>query len=188
LAGAEEYAHIIKQIAHNSSGQTPARDISALIKEGEGFLVEFKETLRLDKRRNEVSKEMEKAVIKTIVAFLNSEGGTLLIGVSDSGEVTGLQRDYETLPKKNRDGFENHFTQVFNKMLGPEFRTLVKLWFNKIDGHEICVVQTLKGTRPVYLKLDQNEHFYIRTGNSTAPLKMSEAESYNNSRFQNTNV
>jgi len=46
----------------------------------------------------------------------------------------------------------------------------------------------LKGTRPVYLKLDQNEHFYIRTGNSTAPLKMSEAESYNNSRFQNTNV
>jgi len=163
-------------------------DVVKMLKEEEHERLEFKSSFRFDRKLGQPNKELEKAAMKTIAAFINSNGGHLIIGIHDNRETLGLEADYQTLPKHSSDGFENHFTQVFNKMLGPEFRTLVKLWFNKIDGHEICVVQTLKGTRPVYLKLDQNEHFYIRTGNSTAPLKMSEAESYNNSRFQNTNV
>jgi|SRR3989344_951593 len=185
LAGAEEYAHIIKQIAHNSSGQTPARDISALIKEGEGFLVEFKETLRLDKRRNEVSKEMEKAVIKTIVAFLNSEGGTLLIGVSDSGEVTGLQRDYETLPKKNRDGFENHLSMLIRTMIGLPFAKYISVKFEKINDMDVCTVSVGESHKPAYLhNSNQKEDFFVRVGNSTQPFSMSETEEYIKTRWK----
>src|SRR6185369_5279694 len=98
----------IKQMVHNSSGLLPAHDASYLIEQGEGFKTEFKESLRYDKYKKEYNKEMERAVLKTIVSFLNAKGGTLLIGVNDKGEVVGLEDDYKTLPKKNKDGFENH--------------------------------------------------------------------------------
>jgi predicted HTH transcriptional regulator len=43
------------------------------------------------------NKEMERAIIKALVGFLNAEnGGTLIIGVSDTREVLGLQPDYSS--------------------------------------------------------------------------------------------
>ncbi len=58
-------------------------DLKALIKQGEGISVEFKEC-RHTLNRN---------VYETVCAFLNRHGGSLLLGVSDSGEVTGVDPD-----------------------------------------------------------------------------------------------
>ena len=44
---------------------------------------------------------METACLKTICGFLNSNGGTLLIGVSDKGEIIGLSEEIELFHKKN---------------------------------------------------------------------------------------
>ncbi len=158
-------------------------DIGRLIAQDENEQVEFKSSLRFDQRMNQLNRELEKAAMKTIAAFLNSKGGHLVIGVDDSKKPLGLRNDYETLQRKDSDGFENHFTQVFNAMIGPESRHFVKLWFYETDGREICVIQVAPSARPVYLKFNDSERFYVRTGNITTDLKFSEVEAYTRSRW-----
>ncbi|MDZ4205769.1 MAG: putative DNA binding domain-containing protein [Patescibacteria group bacterium] len=185
ISNADEYVHIIKQMSHNASGQSSAHDVSYLIKEGEGFSTEFKETLRYDRRRKEVNKEIERMVMKTIVAFLNAKGGTLLIGVSDDGEVVGLEDDYKTLSKKNRDGFENHLSMLVKTMIGLPFTKYVGVKFEKIKNIEVCLVSVGESHRPAYLhKGDRKEDFFVRVGNSTQPFSMSETEEYIKTRWK----
>src|SRR3990167_3633054 len=100
------------------------KNIEEIIKSGEHERLEFKTSLRWDSKRDMVNKELEKAVMKTVAAFLNSDGGHLLIGVGDKGQPTGLEKDFASLPKPDSDGFENHFNNLFNQMIGPKFRRL----------------------------------------------------------------
>ncbi len=175
----DEYVHIIKQMIYSSSGRILTRDPKVLIEEGEGLFLEFKETLRNDIRKGEVSKEMERVVMKTIVGFLNSSGGTLIIGVSDDGVVRGLEGDYKTLPRKNRDGLENHISMLIKTMIGLNFSKYINIKFEVIDGKDICMVTVLESHKPAYLKDgDKKEEFFVRVGNSTQPFSMSEASEY----------
>ncbi len=175
----DEHVHVIKQLAHSSSGRLLTRDPKILIEKGEGLFVEFKETMRYDAKKGEISKELEKMITKTIVGFLNADGGTLIIGVNDDGRVVGLENDYKTLPKKNRDGFENHITMLIKTMIGMTFTKYVSTSFETIDGKDICLVIVREGHKPAYLHNgDKKEDFYVRVGNSTQPFSMSEAEEY----------
>jgi membrane protein YdbS with pleckstrin-like domain len=179
VSNVDEYSFIIKSMIQEASGRVMSRDPRILLEKGEGLFVEFKETLRYDARKGETSKEIEKMVLKTIVAFLNSEGGTLLIGVNDDAEVVGLQSDFKTLTKKNRDGFENHLTMLVKTMIGLPFTKYVKTSFESIDGKDICLVSVKESHKPAYLTNgDKKEEFFVRVGNSTQPFSMSEAEEY----------
>lgn len=153
-------------------------EIGDMIRTGEHDRLEFKSSLRWDINRGQVNKELEKAVMKTVAAFLNSEGGYLLIGVDDKGQPAGLENDFASLSKPNTDGFENHFNSVFNNMIGPELRRFVKLRFDSVDGKTVCLVDIKPSRKPAYLKTGDGENFYIRTGNATTPLKMSEVATY----------
>src|SRR3989344_6020593 len=115
------------------------KGIEEIIKSGEHEKLEFKTSLRWDAKRDMVNKELEKAVMKTVAAFLNSDGGHLLIGVDDGGEPVGLENDIATLVKQDADGFENHFNNLFNNMIGVEFRRFVKLKFDSVDGKVVCL-------------------------------------------------
>lgn len=157
-------------------------DILDLLKKNEHESLEFKSTLRWDTRQNAVNRALEKSVMKTIAAFLNSQGGHLVIGVSDDKSVVGLASDFNSLIKKNADGFENHFTNVFNSMIGAEFRQFLKLNWSQVDGKDCCLVSVMPSHKPAYLRNDNNEEFYIRTGNGTTSLKLSEANTYIESR------
>lgn len=181
----QKYLKLIgKFIARPNAGPNEETDVSRLLSEDEHEQLEFKSSLRFDRERHQVNKELERAAMKTVAAFLNSSGGHLVIGVGDGREPLGLEYDYKTLGRQTSDGFENHFTQVFNTMIGPEFRHLVRLRFHAVHGHEVCVVNIAPSARPVYLKLDDSEHFYVRTGNVTTPLKLSEVEAYAGSRWR----
>lgn len=158
--------------------------IEDLLSSGEHEHLEFKTSFRWDIHQNKVNKNLERAIMKSIVAFLNSNGGHLLIGIDDSATVVGLEPDYRSLPKANADGFQNHFTNVFHAMIGPEFRQFVELKINKIKGKECCLVKVAPADKPAYLKYDDGEEFYIRTGNGTTSLKLSEAASYIDSRWK----
>ncbi len=62
----------------------PATRLEVLIAGGEGSGVEFKQTLPTDERRS------VRAVMKTVAAFANGNGGTIVFGVADDGETIGL--------------------------------------------------------------------------------------------------
>lgn len=185
ISNFDEYVHIIKQSVQNTSGRIMTREAKVLIEQGEGLFLEFKETMRYDGRKGEISKELEKVIAKTIVGFLNADGGTLIIGVNDDGKVTGLENDYKTLPKKNRDGFENHISMLIKTMIGLAFAKYVNVSFEAIEDKEtkqmkdICMITVHEGHKPAYvINGDKKEDFYVRVGNSTQPFSMSETSEY----------
>lgn len=175
----DEYVHVIKGMVQSASGRIMTRDPRVLLEKGESAYVEFKETMRYDARKGEISKELEKMVLKTIASFLNADGGTLLIGVNDEGKAVGLANDYKTLTKKNRDGFENHLTMLVKTQIGLAFAKYVSVAFETIEDNDICVVSVKEGHKPAYvMNGDKKEDFFVRVGNSTQPFSMSEAEEY----------
>src|SRR3546814_11123953 len=74
--------------------------LEEMIFEGESEELEFKQTLRWDVKEGRVNKDLEAVVVKTVAAFGNSiDGGTLLIGVEDSGDAGGLEQDFACVGK-----------------------------------------------------------------------------------------
>ena len=185
---AEIYANIIKDAVDRSLSRKPEESkkmpILDLVLEGESSKLELKQTFRWDVKLKDTNKALEKAVIKTVAAFLNSDGGNLIIGVDDSGSIYGLEDDYNSLVRKDRDGFENHFNQVIKNMIGAEFRRYIDLSFEKIEDKDVCLVSVSPSPKPVYVTVNGDEEFFIRTGNTTSPLKVSEVNSYIETRWQ----
>ncbi len=173
----------IKEYLNPSPGFSQP-DLDRLLKEAEHERLEFKSSFRFDYKTSQVNHNLEKMVMKTVAAFLNSKGGHVVIGVDNERKPIGLLNDYKTLSRENKDAFENHFTNIFNSMIGPEFRHKVNVSFYNLDDNEICVIQAVASERPVYLKSDDNEYFYIRTGNASTALKLSEIEEYHRTRFK----
>lgn len=180
---AELIAHLKNNIRASGLGDT-AFSLKDVISRGEHERLEFKTSFRWDISQSKVNKNLEKAVIKTIAAFLNSGGGQLIVGVDDLGNIFGLEDDYKSLPKPNADGFQNHFTNVFNTMIGPEFRPFVEMGIYREGGKDFCRINALFSNKPVYLRSDGQEEFYIRTGNGTTSLRLSEATSYIDSHWK----
>lgn len=185
----EIYADIIKDAVDQSISrkQESLTKVSILdmILEGEHSRLELKQTFRWDVKQKITSKMLEKAVMKTVAAFLNSDGGDLIVGVTDGGSVYGLADDFNTLVRKDRDGFENHFNQIMKSMIGAEFRQYVEISFEKIEEKDVCLVHVSPSPKPVYLRSNgDDEEFFIRTGNTTSPLKVSEVSSYIGSHWK----
>ena len=156
-----------------------------LMAEGESDKVEFKSSLRWDRAEERVNKALETAVVKTIAGFLNTEdGGTLLIGVEDAGAPVGIANDYETLRKRDRDGFELHLRQLVERDLGEAAAaTFITVNFHEIDGVEICQVAVEPSDHPIYVEHPNQAIFYVRSGHATRPLSVKEAVVYVGSRW-----
>lgn len=151
-----------------------------VINKGENDAVEFKSSLRWDYNQEKTNKVLEGVIIKTISAFLNSNGGTLLIGVNDEGKILGLNEDYNSLSKKNRDGFLLALTNLINRDLGKKLHKYISINIISINESDICIVSSLQSEKPVFIKKNDKEEFYIRTSASVQPLNVKEAYDYIN--------
>ena len=173
----------VKEALSVSTGS--ATHLEKLIAAGESVVLEFKSSLRWDARAKKANKELEKVIIKTIAAFLNSyEESNLLIGIADDGTVTGIMNDYKTLgQKQNRDGFENHLISLICDACGKECATLVNITFHDHKGNDICQVTIRPSPDPVFVKDEKGEHLFVRTGNSTRLLTTKEALRYSRLRW-----
>ena len=166
-------------------------DIEEVIESGEHGFLEFKSSMRWNVREARTDKKMEEIILKTISAFSNCEGGKLLIGVADNGEIIGLQDDYNTLKEANKDHFELHLQNLLNQTFGKEFAvTRVNINFPIIDENEICEIDIKAGTKPIFIEAtDKNgnkeKKFYVRSGNSSQNLAIDEVASYIKERFEN---
>lgn len=124
-------------------------------------------------------KEIEFAALKTIAGFLNSDGGTLLIGINDSGEILGLKNDNFT----NKDKMMLHLTHLIKSNIGVKHHHYVRYSIDKIKNKEIFRIDCRKADSPAYLKHGKENMLYIRTGASTALLPSNEIHDYIQNRF-----
>lgn len=157
--------------------------LQKLIAGGENKQLEFKSSFFWDYVTNQPNKELHKPVIKSLAAFLNTSGGTLLIGVSDQREILGIEPDLNVVKTKSTDGYENLLVTTFNSLVGIEHSRYLDITFPKISGKTICVVKVQQSPHPVYVNFSDSEEFFIRAGNSSRPLSIREATEYIQNRF-----
>lgn len=155
-------------------------EIVRLIEEGESDTLEFKSTIRTNLQTGEIDKRMEKAVLKTLVAFMNTDGGTLLVGVADDGSIIGVDLD----SFENRDKMNLHITNLIASSIGNEF--LPYILFNQVEFDDKVVVRFKcePCPKPVFLKEGKNEIFYVRSGPSSVEVTGMNLINYVNNRYK----
>lgn len=163
--------------------------VAELIAAGESAALEFKSTIRWDVHQGKANKALEFAILKTVAAFLNSEGGTLLIGVADDGAVLGLERDQTLICKKPRDWdrLELHVVGLFRNHFGNVLLPYLRVGFLEVGGLDVCRIVVAPAPEPAYVTENKTEQFYVRTGNGTSQLGMREAFAYIRHRWPTGN-
>lgn len=154
--------------------------IQELIRKGESDALEFKSTLRTNLHTNKIDKKMEYSVMKTITSFLNSDGGTLLVGVDDEGKIAGIEKD----AFKDNDNFYRHFTNLVKDHIGPEYLPFINSKIVPIENKTVLMVDCDSSNKEVFLKSDDVEEFYVRAGASSVRLDGSKLLEYVNQRFE----
>ena len=171
-ADREERPHSAQAVLGELCDIERTADLDLLIAGGESASLEFKQTMRWDTKLQKRSTEVQRASMKTVCAFLNSGGGTLLIGVADTGKPTGLEDDLQDFSdKKTVDGFELKFRDALSTSLNPDQNQLVTLSFPYVNGIQICRVDASRSPRPVFLVARSGPaEFFVRKGNASPPV------------------
>jgi ATP-dependent Lon protease len=151
-----------------------------LIAEGENATIEFKSTLRWNLHADKADKAMEHSVLKTVVAFLNSDGGTLLIGIEDDGNIIGIEADNFN----NDDKFLLHFGNLVNDKIGKQYADQIRWKLIYLRNNNILRVDCSASSTPVFLQTKDGEEFYIRSGPATVQLSTSEVLAYSRRHFR----
>ena len=151
---------------------------------GETATTEFKSSLRWDRDRGGVNKDLEKVVVKTLAGFLNASGGTLLVGVDDTGHAVGIEDDYATLRSHNRDGFERRLLEIVERALGATVAKELSVTFHEIDGSDICQITVDPSDDDVWVVRGTESIFYLRIGPATRPLSVKDAVDYVKKRWK----
>ena len=148
----------------------------------EGQNLEFKSTLLFDINKEEKNEELRFQIIKTIASFMNADGGTLLIGVTDDKKIYGIGDDLQyvnrNVDKQNNDGFELNLRNAIGSQLGLALAPYIQFRFERINERTVCAVDVLKSPEPAFLKRSSNREFYIRSGNQSRALNVEEMYDY----------
>ena len=161
------------------------RRVEELLKLQESKTLEFKSSLRWNlKEDRKDDKLITHAVLKTIAAFLNTEGGDLLIGVADDGRVLGIEHDR----LGSDDKFMRHLAQAVRNGLGDRAGTCIDPRTQIVEGKTVCLVGCQRSPEPVYLRWKGLEQWgdgdlYVRSGPGSVQLGDSDADEYVRTRF-----
>lgn len=146
----------------------------------EGETLEYKTTIVFPPDSNGVANidKQINNIIKVLVAFMNTEGGVLYIGIHDrSRKIIGIENDFEHLNDSERDIFEyqenidGYQLKIRNTIEGictGVAGSLVHFSFNTVNGKTYCKIEVDKAKRPVYI---DGKELYVRRGNRNKMLK-----------------
>jgi hypothetical protein len=151
-----------------------------LIKKGESTTLEFKSTFRFNLQAQRHDDAIKHATVKTVAAFLNSQGGTLLIGVADDGAIRGIKDD----GYNSDDKFSLALHEALIAALGETAITLIDTSMIAIGSHTVCRLGCRASDTPVYCRTKTGaRELYIRTGPGTRALPVDEVVDYVHRHF-----
>lgn len=163
----------------------PQPSVEDIIGADESRELEFKSTFQWDMREGKQNKALQIQVLKTLAAFMNSDGGTLVIGVTDDKKIIGLEHDLK-LVQNSLDAFENRLLSVFSSAIGAPYSLHCKMRFaDAQNGKKVCVIDVAAAKEPVFVDFQGQHEFFIRRGNATVSLNSSEQHTYTRQRFVN---
>ena len=160
------------------------KELNSIIQRGEGKYLEFKSSLQYCVKENTPKKALRFEVLKNIAAFANTDGGEILIGVEDNGNILGLEEtDFKT-NNNSEDSYRLLFDSLIETNFGNSFQELMSdMKFYKIENKSVAHLTISKSLIPIYLKnkdKDGNKYdaFFIRRLASAKELSKEERESY----------
>jgi hypothetical protein len=162
----------LRQVVKRGGALAPVRALPP-----EGPTVEHKASFEWDPRRGQRSPEMRFGTLRTIAAFLNSEGGTLYIGVNDHGEPVGLEGDFALIADASPcDVFEGKLREAVKNCLDPLPLNGVGIAFDENEGRILCLVTVAAAPGVTYLvhkdaSGQTQESVFVRDGNRTIELR-----------------
>jgi len=154
--------------------ETLTDKVKSLIKLGESNRVEFKSTLRRNLNTDRSEKAIDKAWLKSVAAFLNSDGGALLVGVTDNGDIMGIEADNFD----NEDKYLLHVNNRIQQHIGLEHAGFIGYQLVAVENKKVLLVECQPSPTPVFLKISKEEEFYIRVGPGSRRLSTSEVVAY----------
>ncbi len=170
-----KYSYQLRDLPRqNISSQNFENELLSLIKAGESASLEFKSTMRMNLKTGKKGKEIEIAWLKTVAGFMNSDGGILLIGVEDDGNIIGIEAD----EFENEDKCRLHFKNLINNHIGPEFSRFIHLKIRTVQEKVILAIECERVRKPVFLSMGKTEDFYVRSGPSSLKMTMSQMVKY----------
>ena len=162
---------------HRPSRAVPIAD---LIADGESEHLEFKSSLRMNLNTRTTDRRVELGALKTLAAFMNSAGGTLVVGVSDDGRPVGVQVD--GFASEDRMGL--HLRNIAITRMGPAAMSCVHARFETYCGVRVMAVRCDPSPAPVYVRgPEESVEFYIRAGPSSSSLSVRDSHEYIVTRF-----
>ena len=168
----EKFANTLNSGSHDSDRRTDR--VKSIINSGESNLVEFKSTLRWNLKADRSEKVIEKAWLKSVAAFLNSDGGVLLVGVEDNGDILGIEADNF----ENEDKYLLHVNNLIQQHIGLEHAGFIGYQLVPVDSKRVLFIECQPSPSPVFLKISKEEEFYIRVGPGSRRLSTSEVVAY----------
>ena len=120
--------------------------------------------------------------LKTLVAFANSNGGTLLIGVDNEKRIIGINNEYHSINPRllyqSRDGYGLYFDDLIRNYIGDSFSSLISSKFLNFPEGDVLIVNVNQSKNEVFLLKDDEgrncEQLFIRNLSSSKELKGSE--------------
>lgn len=157
---------------------TPLHELDQRVIPPEGQRVEYKASLEWDTARNTRNKDHLTAALRTVCGFLNTEGGTLFLGVRDDGVPVGLTPELSAINDDHpHDVFRARFRECLKNQLDPVPLNHVVERFELFDGCTVLVVEAYPAQHVTYLirkdgsSGQQLEEVYVRDGNRTISLQ-----------------
>ena len=153
---------------------SPEERIKQILSEGENERTEFKSTLRWSLNENKINHGVEIAWLKTVAAFLNSDGGRLLVGVDNQGVPLGIGPD----GFENEDKYLLHVNNLLQQHIGVEHAANVRFGLHSVGGLKVLLLECTPASKAVFLTDAGQESFYVRAGPGTRKLTMSQMLAY----------
>lgn len=145
--------------------------------------VEFKESLTLSRKTrrkgNKPQKDIEAKTLKCLAAFLNTQGGYLILGVDDYHNIRGVDQEVNENFNGSYDNFYLHIQNIIKSRLGPDAARLINISPCSIDSKSLVFMEVESANRPV----EFDKAFYIREFAKCEALKGQTCEDYLRMRF-----
>ena len=178
----ELFARLMETVLGASA--TWAYSTEQLLVDGENRVVEYEQTARWNVREQRKDTTMEQVIVKTVAGLLNDRGGTLLIGVTDSGEPVGLDDDYALVKPPNADGYVNWLDTLFEHNLGHAGANRLDVRIDRVKHRDVCRIDVPASSRPIWVtNKDGARTLYHRRNNSTRAVPAAEVNSFITERF-----
>jgi predicted HTH transcriptional regulator len=162
------------------------KTLNDYLKEEESYYLEFKSSMLWDSGRSECSQNgyLELEIIRTIAAFINSDGGTLLVGIDPNKKIVGIEQDFQCISGKNStwDEWQQYLQGKIKKYIKHVYFGDIRVTRLLKGLKTIALIRVEKGYKPVnvrYIKdgIEKYE-FYVRGFNGNELLNPNESFEY----------